>query len=121
MNRHHARSINSTTSASTSKALRLSLVAAFVACAATTANAQTVRAWGKNNDGTGQCNIPAALGPTATVAGGLYHSLGVKADGGVLAWGLNANGQCSVPAGLTGVTAVAGGSYHSMALRVNIG
>jgi hypothetical protein len=52
-----------------------------------------------------------------TIDGGAHHSLGVKADGTVAAWGYNNYGQCNVPAGLSGVVAVAAGSWHSLALK----
>jgi hypothetical protein len=52
------------------------------------------------------------------MAGGEYHSLALKADGGVVAWGLNNNGQCDVPAAArSGVAAVAAGLRHSLALK----
>ncbi len=39
----------------------------------------------------------AASASSATVAGGVYHSLTLKADGGVVAWGDNRYGQCIPP------------------------
>ncbi len=64
---------------------------------------------------------------------GAYHSLAVKADGSVIAWGANGKGQVGdnsttdrdVPVPVNGqlnwptnrVRAVAGGDYHSLALR----
>jgi alpha-tubulin suppressor-like RCC1 family protein len=54
------------------------------------------------------------------IAAGTYHSLALKSDGTVVAWGCGRGvdlGQCSVPAGLSGVTAIAAGSYHSLALK----
>jgi hypothetical protein len=53
------------------------------------------------------------------VAGGTYHSLALRSDGTVVAWGNNGNGQTNVPALPSGVTytAVAGGVFHSLALR----
>jgi alpha-tubulin suppressor-like RCC1 family protein len=39
----------------------------------------------------------AAPAPAATLAGGGNHSLGVRADGRVVAWGDNDYGQCAVP------------------------
>jgi hypothetical protein len=50
------------------------------------------------------------------VAAGWEHSLALKADGTVVAWGRNNFGQTDVPAGLTGVVAISGGSQHSVAL-----
>ncbi len=64
----------------------------------------------------------------ATAAGGQYHSLVVKSDGTVWAWGYNGYGQLGdgtytqaftvvQVSGLTGVTAVSAGANHSLALR----
>jgi len=92
----------------------------------------TVIGWGMNNDG--QATVPASLtryeshphftataDPRTTpditkVAAGLDYSLGLKADGTVLAWGVNSVGQCSVPAALGGVADIAAGHRHSLAL-----
>src|ERR1019366_4251172 len=41
--------------------------------------------WGRNDYG--EANIPAGLSNVTTVANGLYHSLGLKADGTLVAWG----------------------------------
>jgi len=51
------------------------------------------------------------------IAAGGSHSLTLKGDGTVVAWGNNADGQCTVPAGLSGVVRVAAGEEHSLALR----
>ena len=52
-------------------------------------------------------------------AGG-YHSLALKADGIVVAWGDNDDGQCTVPAAAqSGVIAVAAGGNHSLALKAD--
>ena len=62
------------------------------------------------------------------LAAGRYHSLGLKEDGTVWAWGGNPHGQLgngtnvssNVPvqvSGLTGVVAIAAGWYHSMAVK----
>ena len=62
------------------------------------------------------------------IAGGYAHSLRLRSDGTVWAWGNNANGQLGdgstterhtpVPAsGLAGVVAIAAGQLHSLALK----
>ena len=53
------------------------------------------------------------------LAAGDYHSLGLKADGSIVAWGYNGYGQCNVPAPNTGFTAVAAGSSHSLGLKAD--
>jgi hypothetical protein len=52
------------------------------------------------------------------VAAGSSHSLALKSNGTVVAWG-RTSGETAVPAGLTGVTAIAAGSFHSLALKSN--
>jgi len=73
-----------------------------------------VVAWGLGLDG--QIAVPEEVDAVAVGAGHL-HSLVVRADGTVVAFGANAFGQRDVPAGLTGVTAVTGGLFHSLALK----
>jgi hypothetical protein len=59
------------------------------------------------------------------VAAGLAHSLALKQDGSVVAWGCGSNGsfsanygQCDVPAAATsGVTAIGAGGNYSLVLR----
>ncbi|MFN5927759.1 MAG: RCC1 domain-containing protein, partial [Roseiflexaceae bacterium] len=45
------------------------------------------------------------------------HSLALKANGTVVAWGLNSSGQSNVPSGLSNVVAIAAGGSHSLALK----
>jgi len=97
--------------------------------------------WGSKSDariGSGigpRGNVPVQvsdLTDMSAVAGGVFHSLGLKNDGTVLAWGWNYYGQLGngtdgpfnsniqVPVhvlNLADVTAVAGGYWHSLALR----
>ena len=73
----------------------------------------------------------AAAGKNAArIAGGYQHSLGLKADGTVWAWGYNNYGQLGdgsttnrltpVPvSGLTGCVAIAAGYYHSLGLKAD--
>ncbi len=102
----------------------------------------TVWAWGLNNYGQlGDGSDPAIKDRSVTpvkVSGltgvvqvaseGLYHSLALKSDGTVWAWGWNEYKQLGdgtitsrvVPvkvSGITGVVQVAGGQYHSLALK----
>ena len=51
------------------------------------------------------------------VAAGSLHSLGLKLDGSIVAFGWNDYGQCSVPDPNTGFVAVAAGGAHSLGLK----
>ena len=72
-------------------------------------------AWGDN--GFGQCTVPAPNSDFTAIAAGAYHSLGLKADGTVVAWGQGYEGQCAIPAPNSGYIAVSGGAYHSLGLK----
>lgn len=76
----------------------------------------TVAAWGHNRPG-GPTAVPSGLSRVVALAAGSDHSLAVKEDGSVVAWGDNSAGQSAVPAALSGVRAVAAGSVHSLALK----
>jgi hypothetical protein len=54
-----------------------------------------------------------------SVAAGSYHSLALRSDGAVAAWGSNGYGQCVVPALPPGVRyqSIAAGYRHSLAIR----
>ncbi|AKC82073.1 hypothetical protein IMCC26134_03475 [Verrucomicrobia bacterium IMCC26134] len=60
--------------------------------------------------------LGAFSGPSALAAGG-YHSLALRSDGTVVAWGQNTSGQTTIPLGLSNVVAVSAGLNHSLALR----
>jgi RHS repeat-associated protein len=99
----------------------------------------TVWDWGYNNDGqlgnnsTTTSKVPIEVsgltGMTMVAAGRTgYHTLALKSDGTVWAWGLNTDGQLGnnstttskVPVqvtGLTGATAIVAGADHSLTLR----
>ncbi|AKC82840.1 hypothetical protein IMCC26134_08760 [Verrucomicrobia bacterium IMCC26134] len=87
----------------------------------------TVVAWGAGlyNDGGasypyynyGQSIIPAGLSNVVAIAADGYHSLALRSDGTVAAWGSNRYGQSTIPAGLNNVVALAAGGDYSLALR----
>lgn len=98
----------------------------------------TVWNWGYNGYGelgngtvNGFNNIPvqvSGLTGITAIAGGAYHSLALKKDGTVWAWGYNGSGELGngnntntlVPvqvSGLTGVTAIACGNSFSIVIR----
>jgi hypothetical protein len=71
-------------------------------------------AWGQDvailQWGNGNVVVPGRVQQAlVAVAGGWSHSLGLKADGSIVAWGSNdAEGQCNVPLPNSGFVAVAG-------------
>jgi alpha-tubulin suppressor-like RCC1 family protein len=123
---------------------------AMVGCQAedsTTAQHTTISAWGNNFFGqlgnetyNTNSNTPVEVSnldgaAVKALAGGQGHSLALKSDGSVWAWGLNQDGQLgdgtntdsstpvqvndpTDPTGyLSGVTAIAAGSSHNLALK----
>jgi alpha-tubulin suppressor-like RCC1 family protein len=88
-------------------------------------NLLSVYAWGAGKTNTitspnyGQCIVPANLSAVTAIAAGGYHSLALRSNGTVVAWGYNSSNQTNVPSTLTNATAVAAGLFISMALRSN--
>ena len=76
----------------------------------------TVAAWGGDPTGK-QAVLPASLTNVVALAAGTYHSLALRADGTVVAWGLNDARQTNVPPDLSGVVAIAAGRHYSLALK----
>jgi len=78
----------------------------------------SIVAWGYN--GSGQCNVPCPNSGFISIAGGNEHSLGLKVNGSIVAWGReNTHGECDVPWPNSGFTAVSAGGYHSLGLKVD--
>lgn len=70
-------------------------------------------AWGNQSVGVNRCDDFMA------VAGGGYHSLGLRVDGSIVSWGNNFYGQTNVPAPNTGFVGVAAGGLHSLGLKAD--
>jgi alpha-tubulin suppressor-like RCC1 family protein len=64
----------------------------------------------------GSFTLSKFVGIKAIAAGG-EHTVVLKNDGTVLAWGENNYGQTTIPTGLAGVTAIAAGEGHTVALK----
>jgi len=77
--------------------------------AVSTAEFTGVVAWGTT--------VPAELTGVVAITGGFNHSVALKQDGTIVAWGADNWGQATVPAGLSGVTAVAAGWQFTVALK----
>lgn len=68
--------------------------------------------------------VPANVVGFTQIAVGAYHTLALKSDGTVSAWGaaassIHAYGQSEVPPELAGVQQVAAGAFHSLALKTD--
>jgi alpha-tubulin suppressor-like RCC1 family protein len=101
----------------------------------------TLWAWGLNSNGRlGDNSITSRRSPVSVVGGftdwisasaGGYHSLGVRANGSLWAWGNNGNGQLgddtitsrrspvSVVGGFTDWISASAGGFHSLGVRAN--
>ena len=97
----------------------LLVLTGFSAAAVTTTN---LVGWGAGitNSGAfpdyGQASGPAGLSNVIAIAAGAYHSVAIKADGTVFAWGDGELERTNVPAGLSNVTAVVAWD-HTLALK----
>ena len=104
------------------KPLFLTLLAASVCCwpnARTTAATTSVVAWGSyvSWPNVVPAYVPSGLTDVVALAGGDAHSLALRANSTVVAWGLADFGPTNVPPGLANVCAIAAGGRHSLALK----
>lgn len=72
----------------------------------------------------GQESVPAGLNGVVTIAAGEYHTVALKADGSVVAWGATSDGHADIggvnrPDELFGVVAIAAGNDHTVALKAD--
>jgi alpha-tubulin suppressor-like RCC1 family protein len=58
-----------------------------------------------------------AIGAPLAIAAGWYHTLALKGDGTVAAWGDNSFGQTNITSGMSNVVAIAGGGAHNLAVK----
>ncbi|MCP4711507.1 MAG: hypothetical protein GY869_23050, partial [Planctomycetes bacterium] len=73
--------------------------------------------WQITGNGWGQATSPAGNDYIA-IAAGHYHSLALKTDGSIVAWGSNSWGMTTPPAG-SDYIAIAAGSDYSLALKAD--
>lgn len=74
---------------------------------------------GFGDDVVSESDPPFALTNALRVVGGGGHSLALKNDGTVVAWGINNYGQATVPTNLVGIAMIAAGGAFSVALQTN--
>ena len=67
-------------------------------------------------DNTAYTELGAFSGPSA-LAAGESHSLALRSDGTVAAWGTDYFGETAIPDGLSNVVAISAGQYFNLALR----
>jgi alpha-tubulin suppressor-like RCC1 family protein len=92
---------------------RVLAVLLFMASIAAAANTGLV-VWGQQKFDTRDFDQPFTA-----IAAGYQHTVALKADGTVAAWGGNYSRQCLVPVGLSGVAAIAAGYEHTVALKAD--
>ncbi len=78
-----------------------------------------VETWGR--DLFGETDVPPGLDGVIAVAGGFSHSLALRTNGTVVAWGSDNNGESAVqvPSGLSNVVAIAAGGSGSAAVKAD--
>lgn len=70
-------------------------------------------------NGYSDLQVPGSIGNVVAVAAGYRHTVALRQDGTVIAWGVSFLGQTNVPAGLSNVVAIAAGDNHSIALKAD--
>ena len=83
-------------------------------CIAQSGFAGTIVGWDPMSVDSGKLD----LSDFVAIAGGEYHSLGLKSDGALVGWGYNNYGQAAPPDG-NDFVAIAGGMSHSLAATAN--
>jgi hypothetical protein len=63
--------------------------------------------------------VPASVTNVVAISAGSTHTLALKADGTVVAWGISDGGDMTPPPGLSNVVAVATEGWHNLALRAD--
>ena len=100
-------------------AFRLAALALIVAVPTHPAAAQG-QAFGWGSNASGQVSPPVgSMLPYRSVDVGGFHTMAIRLDGTVAAWGRNEWGQSDVPAALGPSIAIAAGTEHSVAVRLD--
>src|SRR5207249_2337941 len=64
-----------------------------------------------------QCDVPEPNSQFIAVSASISTSVGLRADGSVVAWGRNTYGQCNPPRPNTGFVAIAAGGSRTLAIQ----
>lgn len=75
-----------------------------------------VAIWG--DAGSGQANFPLGLTNIKAIAAGYYHTLALRNDGTVLAWGFSYD-QTNTPPNITNLVTIAAGGFHNLGLKAD--